>query len=81
MCRSTVQLDLFTIAVMILFQQAVEITRKACGFSQKIEVECRSYKDACSAAEAGADIVMLDNFDFNVGKALRIHNAFQFVKM
>ena len=39
------------------------MARSACGFSQKIEVECRSYEDALSAAEAGAEIVMLDNFD------------------
>ena len=32
------------------------------GFSQKIEVECRSVKDAIEAAEAGSDIIMLDNF-------------------
>lgn len=33
-----------------------------CGFSSKIEVECLSAKEAAEAAEAGADIVMLDNF-------------------
>ena len=32
------------------------------GFSQKIEVECRSVQDAIEAAEAGSDIIMLDNF-------------------
>ena len=36
--------------------------RQACGFSLKIEVECRSVSEACEAAEAGADVVMLDNF-------------------
>lgn len=39
------------------------MARKACGFSQKIEVECRSYQDAHNAATAGAEIVMLDNFE------------------
>ena len=41
---------------------AVELTRSACGFSCKIEVECRSEADAVEAATAGADCVMLDNF-------------------
>lgn len=33
------------------------------GFSSKIEVECRSAEEGREAARAGADIVMLDNFD------------------
>lgn len=41
---------------------AVKSARKAGGFSIKIEVECRSVDEARSAACAGADIVMLDNF-------------------
>jgi len=41
---------------------AVKLARKAAGFSQKIEVECQSLEEATEAAEAGADIVMLDNF-------------------
>jgi nicotinate-nucleotide pyrophosphorylase (carboxylating) len=43
--------------------EAVKIARKAAGFSQKIEVECQSLEEAMEAAEAGADIVMLDNFE------------------
>ena len=42
--------------------QAVRDARKVCGFSLKIEVECRSVSEACEAADTGADIVMLDNF-------------------
>lgn len=42
--------------------KAVELARKAAGFSQKIEVECQSKEEALEAAAAGADIVMLDNF-------------------
>mmetsp|Transcript_44615 Transcript_44615/g.128943 ORF Transcript_44615/g.128943 Transcript_44615/m.128943 type:complete len:295 (+) Transcript_44615:72-956(+) len=42
---------------------AVKLARKAAGFSQKIEVECQSLEEAIEAAEAGADIVMLDNFE------------------
>uniref|UniRef100_A0A7S4SX58 Nicotinate-nucleotide pyrophosphorylase [carboxylating] n=1 Tax=Ditylum brightwellii TaxID=49249 RepID=A0A7S4SX58_9STRA len=41
---------------------AVKLARKACGFSSKIEVECQSLEEALEAAEAGADVVMLDNF-------------------
>ncbi len=41
---------------------AVQLARKAAGFSQKIEVECQNLEEAVEAAEAGADIVMLDNF-------------------
>ena len=43
--------------------QAVEKAKKVAGFSIKIEVECRSLSEARQAAGAGADIVMLDNFD------------------
>jgi nicotinate-nucleotide pyrophosphorylase (carboxylating) len=35
---------------------------KAASFSKKIEVEVTSVTDALKAAEAGADIIMLDNF-------------------
>lgn len=38
------------------------------GFALKIEVECRSEAEADEALEAGADIVMLDNFE---GQALK----------
>mmetsp|Transcript_7002 Transcript_7002/g.15421 ORF Transcript_7002/g.15421 Transcript_7002/m.15421 type:complete len:313 (-) Transcript_7002:157-1095(-) len=41
---------------------AVTKARKVSGFSQKIEVECQSLEEANEAAEAGADVVMLDNF-------------------
>jgi nicotinate-nucleotide pyrophosphorylase (carboxylating) len=42
--------------------RAVALARSAAGFSQKIEVECQSLKEALEAAEAGADVVMLDNY-------------------
>lgn len=41
---------------------AVKTAKLAAGFSIKIEVECQSVAEALEAAEAGADIVMLDNF-------------------
>ena len=46
-------------------EKAVKLARKAAGFSQKIEVECQSLEEAFEAAGAGADIVMLDNFEPN----------------
>lgn len=42
---------------------AVHKAKLAAGFSIKIEVECRRIDEAKEAAEAGADIVMLDNFE------------------
>lgn len=39
------------------------------GFALKIEVECRSEEEADEAIAAGADIVMLDNYE---GDALKI---------
>ncbi|KAJ2812741.1 nicotinate-nucleotide diphosphorylase (carboxylating) [Coemansia furcata] len=41
---------------------AVKSARSVAGFSIKIEVECQSENDAYEAIDAGADIVMLDNF-------------------
>ncbi|EFC46739.1 nicotinate-nucleotide diphosphorylase [Naegleria gruberi] len=44
--------------------KCVKRARSLCGCNtQKIEVECRSLQDAREAAQAGADIVMLDNFN------------------
>ncbi len=42
--------------------EAVKKARNTVSFSKKIEVEVSSEKDASEAVEAGADIVMLDNF-------------------
>lgn len=43
----------------------MEAARAAGGFALKIEVECQSEAQADEAIGAGADIVMLDNFDAN----------------
>lgn len=43
--------------------KAVQSAKKINGFSSKIEVEARSYEEACEACEAGADVVMLDNMN------------------
>ena len=38
----------------------------------KVEVECRSTEEALEAAEAGCDIVMLDNFSPAVSRCTGI---------
>lgn len=48
---------------------AVSNARKVCGFSVKIEVECQGEDEANEAIEAGADVIMLDNF---TGEGLKI---------
>jgi nicotinate-nucleotide pyrophosphorylase (carboxylating) len=40
----------------------VKRAKQNAAFSKKIEVEVTSVADALAAAEAGADIIMLDNF-------------------
>ena len=42
--------------------RAVHAAKAVGGFSIKVEVECQSEEQAREAIEAGADIVMLDNF-------------------
>lgn len=42
--------------------KAVKTARKFAGFSIKIEVECQSEAEAREAIDAGADVIMLDNF-------------------
>jgi len=42
---------------------AVAAARAVGGFALKIEVEVDSEKDADEAIAAGADVIMLDNFD------------------
>jgi nicotinate-nucleotide pyrophosphorylase (carboxylating) len=42
--------------------RAVHSAKSAGGFSIKVEVECQSLDEALEASEAGADVVMLDNF-------------------
>ncbi|KAK9473135.1 uncharacterized protein V1510DRAFT_447972 [Dipodascopsis tothii] len=52
--------------------EAVTKARYACGFSTKIEVECQSEDEANEAIAAGADVIMLDNFE---GDSLRVAAA------
>jgi len=50
------------IAMVKSLQDAVRTAREGASFSKKVEVEVTSGAAALKAAEAGADIVMLDNF-------------------
>uniref|UniRef100_A0A8C6WHB6 Nicotinate-nucleotide pyrophosphorylase [carboxylating] n=1 Tax=Neogobius melanostomus TaxID=47308 RepID=A0A8C6WHB6_9GOBI len=56
-------------------KRAVRTVRSVCGFSSKVEVECRAVEEGAEAAAAGADIVMLDNF-----KPPELHAAAQTLK-
>ncbi|GBL50720.1 putative nicotinate-nucleotide diphosphorylase [Candidozyma auris] len=42
--------------------EAVKSARSVCGFAVKVEVEVSTEKDAKEAIDAGADVIMLDNF-------------------
>lgn len=50
------------IAVAGGIKKAVAKTREKVSFSKKIEVEASKIEDVLTAAKAGADIIMLDNF-------------------
>jgi nicotinate-nucleotide pyrophosphorylase (carboxylating) len=50
------------VAIAGSVENAVKRAKEAASFSKKIEAEVNSTADAIKAAEAGADIVMLDNF-------------------
>lgn len=41
----------------------IESVRRYCGFSSKIEVECRNFEEVKKVAPLGVDIIMLDNFE------------------
>jgi nicotinate-nucleotide pyrophosphorylase (carboxylating) len=50
------------IAVAGSIKRAVAKAREKASFSKKIEVEVAKVEDSLTAAKAGADIIMLDNF-------------------
>jgi nicotinate-nucleotide pyrophosphorylase (carboxylating) len=50
------------LAIVGSVSEAVKKARKTVSFSKKIEVEISTVNKALEAAEAGADILMLDNF-------------------
>ena len=49
-------------------KEAIEISRKNIPFTTRIEVESENFLQAKEAMEAGADIVMCDNMDFDTIK-------------
>jgi nicotinate-nucleotide pyrophosphorylase (carboxylating) len=55
----------------LLFMQSVKeaVSKAKTGYDGKIEVEVENQKDALKAAEAGADIIMLDNMSREDAKA------------
>jgi nicotinate-nucleotide pyrophosphorylase (carboxylating) len=54
---------------------AIEKAREYASFTRKIEIEVENVKDALEAAEAGADIIMLDNMSVkDIGKVLKTLN-------
>ena len=57
---------------------AVNKAKSVAGFASKIEVECQSIAEALEAAEAGADIVMLDNFSCDELKEAAQHVKLKF---
>jgi nicotinate-nucleotide pyrophosphorylase (carboxylating) len=50
------------LAIVNDIAEAIRKVREAVSFSKKVEVEASTTEQAMKAAEAGADIVMLDNF-------------------
>lgn len=50
------------LAIVGSVKEAIKKAKTNASFSKKIEVEVTNLEDALKAAEAGADIVMLDNF-------------------
>jgi len=52
------------LAIFKSIKEAISKARSEIPFTTKIEVECESFTQAKEAMEAGADIVMCDNMDF-----------------
>ncbi|WP_457561223.1 carboxylating nicotinate-nucleotide diphosphorylase [Caminibacter sp.] len=53
------------LALFSSIKEAIEIARSKIPFTTKIEVECENFDMAVEAMEAGAEIVMCDNMDFD----------------
>jgi nicotinate-nucleotide pyrophosphorylase (carboxylating) len=54
-------------------EKAVKKVKEKVSFSKKIEVEVTTANDALTAAKAGADIIMLDNFSpKQIEKAIKL---------
>jgi nicotinate-nucleotide pyrophosphorylase (carboxylating) len=59
------------LAIVGSVEEAVKRAKAHASFSKKIEVEVTDVEDSLKAANAGADIVMLDNFSPKQAKAAR----------
>ncbi|XP_040295977.1 nicotinate-nucleotide pyrophosphorylase [carboxylating], partial [Bufo bufo] len=59
-------------------RKALQALHTLAGRTIKVEVECRSVEEALEAAEAGADLIMLDNFTAELlhRAALTVKTAF-----
>ncbi|MCW3995316.1 MAG: carboxylating nicotinate-nucleotide diphosphorylase [Candidatus Bathyarchaeota archaeon] len=57
------------IAIVGNVEEAIRKAKSKASFAKKIEVEVTTTEDALKAAQAGADIVMLDNFSPQKAKA------------
>jgi nicotinate-nucleotide pyrophosphorylase (carboxylating) len=57
------------LAIVGSVEEAVKKAKVHASFSKKIEVEVTNLQDALKAANAGADIIMLDNFSPKQAKA------------
>ena len=63
------------LALFNSIEEAIKIARKNIPFTTKIEVEAETVQMAIEAMEAGADIVMCDNMDFdNIKKVVEYRN-------
>ncbi len=56
-------------------EKAIQTARKKASFSKKIEVEVTRVYEALTAAKAGADVIMLDNFSL-----MQIESAIRMLK-
>lgn len=61
------------LSIAAAIPHAVHAAKAAAGFANKIEVECRSIDEANAAIQAGADVIMLDNFSADGVRAAAHH--------
>jgi nicotinate-nucleotide pyrophosphorylase (carboxylating) len=64
------------LAIFSSVKKAIEEARNLIPFTTKIEIECENFNMAKEAMEAGADIVMCDNMEFNeIKKVVEFRNS------
>jgi nicotinate-nucleotide pyrophosphorylase (carboxylating) len=63
------------LALFPSIKEAVNKARSLIPFTTKIEIECENFEMAKEAMEAGADIVMCDNMEFDeIKKVVKFRN-------